>query len=309
MANPRCLAYSPGRALHRVLVSDLASGPATPSLGRHASIYYLFPPKLFFSSSSALLAPQLPASIPAIPIATEPTPQHVRTLTTSPSLQAPEAYKKRLTNGKIPYKWVRIASAPPDNSLSPPQRIETVLRSLNPKTHTLVMVAPPPHQPHTLETHEPHAAICRIIDNAAAATAAAEAEKQARRKAVDTKELELSWSITDHDLQHKLRRLREFLEKGLNVEVTLAKKRGGRMATREEAERVVARVRETVASVDGAKESRKMDGDVGGTAKLFFEGPSEKKRRKKKQEQEAQAQAQAEAQAQGEEGEQPAATA
>ncbi|KAI0133082.1 hypothetical protein F4776DRAFT_626031 [Hypoxylon sp. NC0597] len=307
MAHPRCLAYSPARALHRVLVSDIASVPATPSLGRHASIYYLFPPRLFFSSSSALLAPQLPSPIPIVPIAPPPaSQQHVRTLTTSPALQSPEAYKKRLTNAKIPYKWVRIAAAPPDNSLSPPQRLETVLRSIDPKTHTLVMVAPPPHEPHTLETHEPHAAICRIIDNAAAATAAAEAEKQARRKAVDTKELELSWSITEHDLSHKLRRLREFLSKGLNVEITLAKKKGGRTATREEAERVVARVREEVASIDGAKESRKMDGDVGGLAKLFFEGPSEKKRRKKKQEQEQQ---QAQEQTQGQEGEQPATTA
>ncbi|OTA47267.1 hypothetical protein K449DRAFT_441191, partial [Hypoxylon sp. EC38] len=157
-------------------------------------------------------------------------------------------------------------------------------------------------------THEPHAAICRIIDNAAAEAAAAEAEKQARRKAVDTKELELSWSIAGHDLQHKLRRLREFLEKGLNVEIIMAKKKGGRKATVEEAERVVAQVREAVASVDGAKESRKMDGDVGGLARLFFEGPSEKKRKKKKQEQE-QARAQAEAEAQCQEGEQPAATA
>lgn len=290
MAHPRCLAYSPARALHRVLVSDLASVPATPS------------PRLFFSSCSGLLAPQLPSPVPIVPIAAPPASQHVRTLTTSPALQSPEAYKKRLTNAKIPYKWVRIAAAPPDNSLSPPQRLETVLRSIDPKTHTLVMVAPPPHEPHTLETHEPHAAICRIIDNAAAATAAAEAEKQARRKAVDTKELELSWSITEHDLSHKLRRLREFLSKGLNVEITLAKKKGGRTATREEAERVVARVREEVASIDGAKESRKMDGDVGGLAKLFFEGPSEKKRRKKKQEQ-------AQAEAQGQQGEQPAAAA
>ncbi|OTA91797.1 hypothetical protein M434DRAFT_396982 [Hypoxylon sp. CO27-5] len=304
MAHPRCLAYSPARALHRVLVSDLSSVISTPSLGRHASIYYLFPPRLFFSSSSALLAPKLPSSIPLIPIAAAPPPtpqqQHVRTLTTSPVLHAPEAYRKRLTNDKIPYKWVRIAAPPPDSSLSPPQRIESVLRSLDPKTHTLVMVAPPPHQPHTLETHEPHAAVCRIIDNAAAEAAAAEAEKQARRKAVDTKELELSWSIAGHDLQHKLRRLREFLEKGLNVEIIMAKKKGGRKATVEEAERVVAQVREAVASVDGAKESRKMDGDVGGLARLFFEGPSEKKRRRKKQEQE---QAQAQAQAQGQGGE------
>ncbi|KAI0834584.1 hypothetical protein F5Y06DRAFT_278420 [Hypoxylon sp. FL0890] len=290
MAQPRCLAYSPARALHRVLVSEFAGSPAMPSLGRHASAYYLFPPRLFFSSSSRLLVRKLASPIP---IAAPPTPTlqnaQIRTLTTTPTLQRLNTFKKRLTNEKIPYKWVRIAAAPPDNTLSPPQRTDAILRSLNPKTHTLVMVAPPPHElneAHEPQTHEQHAAICRIIDNAAAESAAAEAEKEARRKAVDTKELELSWGIAGHDLKHKLRRLREFLDKGLKVEVIMAKKRHGRMATREEAESVLAQVREAVASVDGSKETRKMDGNVGGLVRLFFEGPSEKKRKKKKQEQE-----------------------
>ncbi|KAI1138706.1 hypothetical protein F5Y05DRAFT_348593 [Hypoxylon sp. FL0543] len=292
MAHPRCLAHSPARALHRVLVSDLASSPATPSLSlsaRHASTYYLFPPRLF--SSRNRLPTHKPPFAAAIAAPATPT-QHVRRLTTTPALQRINVSKKRPINNQIPYQWVRIASAPPDSTLSPPQRTDSVLRSLNPKTHTLVMVAPPPtppegeEQPATLDAMEPRAAICRIVDRAAAEAAAAEAEKQARRKAVDTKELELSWSIAGHDLGHKLRRLREFLDKGLNVEVIMAKKRGGRAATREEAEGVLAQVRGAVASVDGAKESRKMDGSVNGMARLFFEGPSEKKRKKRKQEQE-----------------------
>ncbi|KAI1415313.1 hypothetical protein F5Y13DRAFT_157149 [Hypoxylon sp. FL1857] len=288
MAHPRCLAYSPARALHRVLVSDLASNP---SLGRHASTYYLYPPRLFLSTSSRHLVPQHTHS-PATPPTLRAQNAQVRTLTTTaPALQRIEAYKKRLTNEKIPYQWVRIAAPPPDNSLSAPQRTAAVLRSLDPKQHTLVLVAPPPHTADAGEDHASHAAICRIIDNAAAdaaAKAAEEAEKEARRKAAGTKELEVSWSIAGHDMQHKLRRLREFLGKGLNVEVILAKKKGGRTATREEAENVLAQIREAVASIDGARESRKMDGDVGGVARLFFEGPSEKRKKKKKQQQQQQ---------------------
>lgn len=158
------------------------------------------------------------------------------------------------------------------------------------------MVAPPPPLPEDDSSSspspslaEPLAAICRIIDNAAASSAAQEAQKLARRKAVDSKELELSWSIAGHDLAHKLRRLRDFLSKGLSVEVALAKKRGGRVATKVEAAAVLEAVREAVAEV-GAKEARKMEGDVGKTARLYFEGVGERKRKKKQQQGEEQGQ-------------------
>ncbi|KAI1406553.1 hypothetical protein F4819DRAFT_162037 [Hypoxylon fuscum] len=294
MAQPRCLSYtSPARALHRVLVSDLT--PSSAQQQHATTTYYLFPPRLF-SSSRAL--PSIISTSPRTPRLLEPktvvATHHgaVRTLTTTPALRRIHAFKGKVTNAKIPYQWVRIASPPPDNTLSPPQRTSAVLASLNPKTHTLVMVAAPP-PPATDEdgdgppvaTAQAPAAIARIIDNAAAAAASAEAERGARRKAVDTKELELSWSIAPHDLGHKLRRLRAFLEKGLSVEVMLAKKRGGRTAARDEAEAVLLKVREAVAAVDGAKESRKLDGQVGGVARLYFEGVPEGKRRKKVQQQ------------------------
>ncbi|KAI1390904.1 uncharacterized protein F4822DRAFT_394817 [Hypoxylon trugodes] len=282
MAQPRCLASSsPARALHRVLVSDLLSrstNPSSTTKARHAiSSYYLFPPRLFSTSS------RLPSNRPALSLIAASKRQHVRTLTTTPPLQRIDAFKKRIINDKIPYQWIRIASAPPENALSSPQRTDIVLRSLNPKTHTLLMVATPP-ETTSENADEPRAAICRIIDNAAASAAAAETERLTRRKAIDSKELEFSWSIAGHDLAHKLRRLREFLDKGLNVEVILAKKKKGRTATKEEAQAVLVAVREAVASVEGAKEVRKMEGNVGGLARLYFEGVSGKKKSKKKQE-------------------------
>ncbi|KAI1776415.1 hypothetical protein F4818DRAFT_414048 [Hypoxylon cercidicola] len=298
MAHPRCLSSaSPARALHRVLVSGLLSRSTTPSFSsaQHAiTYYYLFPPRLF-SSSSRVLTP-ITSSTAA---ATTVVPHHgVRTLTTTPPLRRiVDPFHSRLTNENIPYNWVRIASPPPESTLSPPQRTDSVLASLDPKKYTLVMVAPPPSpspsptedgsEPTTLA--EPRAAICRVIDNAAAAAAEEEERRALRRKAVESKELELSWSIAGHDLAHKLRRLRDFLGRGLRVEVVLAKKRGGRTAGPDQAVAVLAAVRGAVAEVDGAKEPRKMDGDVGGTARLFFEGPGEKKRRMKKQEEEADA--------------------
>ncbi|XXG99842.1 hypothetical protein Hte_006183 [Hypoxylon texense] len=312
MVHPRCLSYtSPARVLHRVLVSDLLSRSSTLSFSSiqqatttYNHYYYLFPPRLF--SSSHVLA----RSIPSRPLATPPTPHHgaairaIRALTTTPPLRRViDAFQGRFTNRKIPYQWVRIAGPPPESRLSAPQRTDAVLATMNLKKHTLVMVAPPPARDGDGDgdgdggsgefassssatggggVAEPLAAVCRIVDNAAASAAAKEAQRALRRRAVDSKELELSWSITPHDLSHKLRRLRSFLDAGLSVEVLLAKKRGGRAAAREEAVAVLAAVREAVAEVEGAKEVRKMDGEVGGTVKLFFEGPVGRRRKKKK---------------------------
>ncbi|KAI1765902.1 hypothetical protein GGR53DRAFT_241352 [Hypoxylon sp. FL1150] len=288
MAHPRCLSHaSPARALHRVLVSDLASHSST----QHAvTYYYLFPPRLF---SSSRLLPGTPSVTSTTPLSAVSTAHRgIRALTTTPPLRRIlDAFQGRITNDRIPYKWIRIASPPPESKLSPPRRIDSVLASLDPKKHTLVMVAPPPTPSEEDDSGSssnsslagPLAAICRVVDNAAASAAALEAQKQARRKAVDSKELELSWSIAGHDLAHKLRRLRDFLSKGLSVEVTLAKKKGGRVATRDEAAAVLAAVKEAAGEV-GAKEARKMEGWVGGAAKLFLEGVGERKKRRKQEE-------------------------
>ncbi|KAI8960552.1 hypothetical protein F5Y11DRAFT_329408 [Daldinia sp. FL1419] len=257
MAQTRCLARaSPARALHRAFVSNLSrssSRTTAPSLGLRTTPGYFFPPQ----------------------------PPQTRFLSTTSSLQRIDLTQKRPTNANIPYPSVRIVG--PDGALAPTQPLSSVLATLNPKTHTLVMVAPPP--PHA-EPEDVDAAICKIVDNAAAKAAAAEAAAIARRKAVDTKEMEFSWGISQHDLGHKLKRLRQFLDQGLLVEVILAKKRGRQPVSMETAQALLDAVREAAGEVEGAKEVRKMDGKVGGVVRLFFEGPSEKKRRKKKKEME-----------------------
>lgn len=114
------------------------------------------------------------------------------------------------------------------------------------------------------------------------AEAEAEMAAAARRKNVDVKEVEMSWSISPHDLSHKIKRIQEFLGKGLTVEIALAKKRRGREATREEAQRVITMIREAIAQVDDVKESRKVEGTIGGFMKMYFTGPVEKRKKRKK---------------------------
>ncbi|KAI1800969.1 hypothetical protein F4811DRAFT_536214 [Daldinia bambusicola] len=280
MAHPQHLASSsPARALHRVLVSNLPP--------RIRTSIYLLPPRLF-SSSRRLLPTTTTTTATTSKSATTitrsllPPPPHTRALSTTPSLRRIDPLQKYPSNDRIPYEYVRIPGPPPDSTLGPAQPINAVLRTLDPKTHVLVMVAPPAPSadPGSLDAE---AAICRIMDKAAMKAAAIEAEQRARRKAVDTKELEVSWGISPHDLGHKLRRLRGFLDQGLAVEVVLAKKRGGKPVAAEAAAAVLRAVRDAaLTEVEGAKETRRMDGKVGGVVRLFFEGPSEKKKREKK---------------------------
>ncbi|KAI0119316.1 hypothetical protein F4814DRAFT_235795 [Daldinia grandis] len=280
MAQTRCLvSSSPARALHRVLVSDLLSRSRTTSLTPRTTSSYLLPPRLF-SSSRLVTKSNNTTTLP---------PQQTRPLSTTSVLRRIDLSQKRPTNGNIPYPYVRVVGPPPDNALPPAQPLDSVLATINLQTHTLAMVAPPLPEAEP-DTPEAEAAICRVIDNAAASAASAaakaaihEAEMRARRKAANTKELEFSWGISPNDLRHKLRRLHQFLDLGLNVEVILAKKRGAKPVSGEAAEAVLEAVRGTLALVDGAKEVRKMDGNVGGMVRLYFEGPSSKRKRKKKE--------------------------
>ncbi|KAH9909964.1 hypothetical protein F4778DRAFT_713557 [Xylariomycetidae sp. FL2044] len=298
----RCL-FSPARALRRVFV--------LPNTGAAAS-----------SSSSprhALLLP-LRAGGTAVRIPPQsPSPQQARALTTTPCLSrlassksgggknnnggkgASKKNRRNLINSAIPYKWVRISDRAA-GTLSEPRRTADVLAELDRRTHTLEMVAPPPpasseggggesgsasssssSSSDRVSMLRSQAAICRIVDRVAQEAAFAEAQREARRREVGRKELELNWAISPHDLSHKLRRLREFLAKGFSVDVMMARKRGGRAAGQAEAQAVLDQVREAAEGVPGVMERKKMDGGVGGVARLFYQGaPAGKKNSKEK---------------------------
>ena len=105
----------------------------------------------------------------------------------------------------------------------------------------------------------------------------------------NTKQLEVGWGIDDHDLRTRMKQMKGFLEEGRRVEVILGKKRKGWMGKRkvpvEEMEGLLGRIRGSVKEVEGGKEWKEMDGEMGGTLTLFFEGPSvvAKKKEQKKE--------------------------
>ncbi|KAI0405293.1 hypothetical protein F4802DRAFT_191667 [Xylaria palmicola] len=280
MRHAPCL-LTPARALHRVLVIELANTTGKAN----GSFSTALPPACAFFPAAHRHA-SLPPPIHARGRGTGTASCcQVRAFSATPATAA----GRMLGGGKLPrdqdirYRWVRVADG--SGSLSPPQRTDDVLARL-PAGHSLVMVSPPPPPPTPAPgapaaVLQPSAAICRIIDAAAEAAAAKSAEKEEKRLTKHTKQLEVNWAVAPHDLGHKVKRLHEFLGKGYRVELLLARKKGSRKATPEEAQELVRHVQEAALQVQGVSEYKKMDGAVGGVLKMFFEGPQGKKKTKK----------------------------
>ncbi|KAF2148469.1 hypothetical protein K461DRAFT_297883 [Myriangium duriaei CBS 260.36] len=127
-----------------------------------------------------------------------------------------------------------------------------------------------------LPTGEEWVPICRIENKAEASARAREAaqqKKEMRKIAPEgTKVVELNWAIDGNDLGHRLKKVEEFLRARRKVEVVIAPKRRGRKASGEECEVLLKRVRAALGNVEGAKEVRPMQGNVGELVSLMLEG-------------------------------------
>ncbi|KAM4065804.1 translation initiation factor IF3 [Hirsutella rhossiliensis] len=168
-----------------------------------------------------------------------------------------------------PYVMV-IDGGAPEGPLAP----RFVMKKLQPD-ESLRMVQP--YVPADAEAGRWRAqlAVCKIV-NKRDEYARQRQLKERRRAEVATgkgksKELELSWSIGEHDLAIKLRQMGKFLAKGIRVEVAVVRKRGGKRATPEEAAALVKRVREEAAE-QGGREKGEAAGETLRTMKLVFEG-------------------------------------
>ena len=86
------------------------------------------------------------------------------------------------------------------------------------------------------------------------------------------KMIELSWGIVQNDLEHRLKRLEEFLREGRMVDVLIVQKKRGRTAETEEMQRLVDAVRERARGLPGVSELKAMEGAIGKQVTLFFRG-------------------------------------
>ncbi|KAK2759663.1 translation initiation factor [Colletotrichum kahawae] len=158
-----------------------------------------------------------------------------------------------------------------ENKLAGPYSTAKVLLSLDLEKETLRMVSPAPSDPGP---DQPAYAVCKIIDiqEERARTRKLEQAKKLQAKANKTKELEINWAIASNDLNHKMRQLRTFLTKGFKVEVLMAKKKGSRVATADEAQALVQAVRDVVEETRGAKEYKASEGQPLKVMRLYLSG-------------------------------------
>ncbi|KFZ15823.1 hypothetical protein V501_02532 [Pseudogymnoascus sp. VKM F-4519 (FW-2642)] len=254
MRNPRC-AFSAAAALHRVFILP-ASRPLLSQFRPQ-----LRPSTLSKSTTSALFQHRGYAS--ALP------------------------RDEQIT--KLNFPFVHLVDEA--GKLSPPQRVADILATLDRKTQSLYTVALPPPRLRSRWEAPPEAApaseegtgraapeipVCKIITKEVAAKPTKSVKKKVANPSATVKTLELNWAIDPHDLEHRLKRMREFLEKGYRVDVVLIGKRKKRKATHEEAEETLRRIRGGVEEVEGAKEWKPMEGNVGGVVTVYLEGKAKK---------------------------------
>jgi translation initiation factor IF-3 len=192
-----------------------------------------------------------------------PLQQHRTIILKKTSTAVPE---DRLPRDNEIRAWsVQVVNA--EGKLDEPRSTASILKSLDLKTHTLqtVVAGGPGVVP-----------ICKIINKQEAFAAKRAAKKAGKNPGAIIKTVELNWAIDANDLGHRLNRVKEFLQKGNKVEIVLASKKKGKKATQEEAEALIKRVKETVDSVEGAREIKKMEGNILATATLFYEGKVKK---------------------------------
>lgn len=220
-----------------------------------------------------------------------PTHHHIqhRTLVSST-----KAEKSRLPRDDEILAWsVSLAT---DSGLQDARSTADILASLDRKTQSLCVVVPgEPGVPP----------ICKIMNKQAMREAERARHKAAKTQGgVTQKTMELNWAIDGHDLEHRLGKLRGFLEKGWRVEIVVAGKKKGRKASEEEGESVLKKIRGVLNEV-GGKEIKPMemkkvgDGKLLGQATLYTEGKIRKEEKsgglegKKKEEKPAEAVAEA----------------
>lgn len=175
-------------------------------------------------------------------------------------------YKEFTLDNEIPQRYVKLKN-PKDGSLSVAQPITKLFNLINRETQVVNLL-------HNDEAEG--VAIVEVVEKEALKARlkkkeeniAAQAKQQRQSK---TKQIELNWAISENDLQLKLRQLREFLGKGRKVEVMLASKKRQRKATPEEAENVVKTIRKVISEMDGAREVKPMEGEIGVQAMLTLQ--------------------------------------
>ncbi|RGP81784.1 translation initiation factor if-3 [Fusarium longipes] len=152
-----------------------------------------------------------------------------------------------------------------------------VMSRINTSTESLRMATP--YIPADPKNNKPaQYALCKIVNKKEEYERQRELQERRRvskQTSSKTKEIEMSWAISDNDLKIKTKQLVGFLSKGWKVEVILGfKKKGQKKRTSEDtAEEAFVKVQKLVKEL-GSKEYKPREGDVGRTMRFYLEGIS-----------------------------------
>ncbi|MCJ1248955.1 hypothetical protein MMC30_006176 [Trapelia coarctata] len=224
-------------------------------------------------SSSKLQAHEEPAPSTQPPIRRPFNPHTTSIESFGPRSSTPTP----LRNEQLP-RIIRLVL--PTGSLSPPTPLSSILATVNTRTHFLQQVSPP----NSAQIPIP---VCKIIGKVEAKTKEKERAKQQRASLTGTKRLEIAWGIARHDLEHKLAKMAEICAEGKRVEVLLggARRKGWqkkKVGGEEELEGIVRTVRERIRGMEGGREWKEMEGELGDVLTLFVEGKGERGKKEKR---------------------------
>jgi translation initiation factor IF-3 len=157
-------------------------------------------------------------------------------------------------------------------------RLKEALKSFNRGTHHLLLATP--GKPSESGDHSADTLpVCKIIAKSELRLMHDKKVEIARKRergitgtGIKPKTIELNWAIAEGDLKHRLEKLKEFLNAGRKLEVYLGPKKGSRKATEKECRLLVKAVRHAVYECQGARETKDVEGQLGGLMTLCFEG-------------------------------------
>ncbi|GAA5958473.1 hypothetical protein JCM21900_001481 [Sporobolomyces salmonicolor] len=142
-------------------------------------------------------------------------------LSKAPAASPSRSASKILKDEDIPHRTIVLVD-PTTKALLPPSTLSSLLAALD-RTRYAIQLVDPAHDPP----------ICRILDKKevyqkAKDKKAKDAERAANTAIAsggETKEVHLTWGVTPHDLNHKLKKGRELLTKGHRLLIGLADKK------------------------------------------------------------------------------------
>jgi len=181
----------------------------------------------------------------------------------------PTQSKRRVMDEDIPASTVNYIDV--DGQFRGSTFLSSILSSIDRSKYHLVCVNPGVAEDVPL--------ICKVLSKADMEEADRqrfrnEKEKRKAKKEKNlhliTKEVELSWAISEHDLGHRMKKVRQFMEKGYKVAVTLGVKKGMAKQPLRAMHELLLRVRGECDQ--WGRECADAEGEVGRKYTMLFEG-------------------------------------